>query len=136
MEHVQGLHNNLRKKVFLVDAIGATVSVGGLLAVYFSENIFGMPHEETRLIIGIGVLLAIYSFSCYYLNPANWRLYLRITALLNISYCSFTAFQIAENARSLTCLGYGYFIGEILIILLLSAYELYLAGKQFPGNMA
>ena len=49
--------------------------------------------------------------------------------LLNISYCLFTFYHLLQNLDNLTLYGYYYFIAEILVILILSTYELKNARK-------
>jgi hypothetical protein len=124
--------NSNRKKIFLIDAIGAMLSVASLVAIYFLENFFGMPKAVIIVFIVIASLFSVYSMACYRLNPRNWKLYLRMIASCNIVYCLFTIYQVVVNAKSLTLLGYSYFVIEILIILILAGYELRQTRRQLP----
>lgn len=123
------MENFRRKNIFLIDAVGATVSILCLYFLYSFEELFGMPQRVSSIFICIAIVLSIYSFTCYFINMRNWRLYLVIIAILNISYCLFTIFQIFQNSNSITLLGYIYFIVELLIILTLAIYELKLTRK-------
>ncbi|MBE8719366.1 hypothetical protein C4F40_01305 [Sphingobacterium sp. Ka21] len=124
------MENFRRKYIFLIDAVGATVSILCLYLLYSFEELFGMPQRVTSIFIGIAIALSIYSFTCYFLHVRNWRLYLVIIAVLNIIYCIFTIFQIVQNSSSITLLGFIYFIVELLIILSVATYELKLTTKQ------
>lgn len=123
------MENFKRKNIFLIDAVGATASILCLYLLYSFEELFGMPQRVSSIFIGIAIVLSIYSFTCYFINLRNWKLYLVIIAILNICYCLFTIFQIFQNLNSITLLGFIYFIIELLIILSLAIYELKLTRK-------
>ncbi len=116
-------------KIFLVDALGACVSIVCLFFLYANEAMFGMPHYVLCNFILIAACLATYSFSCYFFKPKNWGLYLFIIAILNISYCLFTIYHLVQNAPSITVYGFVYFVGEVIIISLLAFFELKLSQK-------
>jgi hypothetical protein len=115
------------RKIFLIDAIGAFVSTTSLLVPYLFEELFGMPKSALSIFISIAIVFSIYSTTIYFTNPANWKFYLTIIALLNISYCIFTAYHIFKNLNVITLYGHLYFFAEILIILTLSIFELKLS---------
>lgn len=115
------------QKIFLVDAIGAIISVLSLLIPYSFEEFFGMPKEILRIFILIAIIFSIYSTTIYLTKKENWKPYLTIIALLNISYCVFTVYHVFENLNTITLYGHLYFVGEILIILALSIFELRLS---------
>ena len=117
------------KKVFLIDGIGAIVSTCCLVTLMYLENIFGMPKSYLYLFITVGFISSIYSISCYYLNPINWRKYLRIIAISNVAYCTLTLICIYINASKLTTLGIIYFVAEIIIIIALALLELKIARR-------
>jgi hypothetical protein len=117
------------RKIFLIDAIGAFVSVISLLVPYLFEELFGMPKSTVSVFISIAIAYSIYSTTIYLINTVNWKFYLTIIALLNISYSIFTVYHIFKNLHSITLYGYLYFIAEILIILTLSIFELKLSRK-------
>lgn len=118
------------KKIFLVDAIGATVSVIFLCALYSFEELFGMPKDVLRILIIIALLLTGYSLICYFSNLTKWRLFLAIIAILNIGYGLFTIYCIVQHSNKIRSLGYLYFIAELSILLTLSSYELHLSRKR------
>jgi hypothetical protein len=117
------------KRIFLIDALGAVFSVLCLLILYSFEELFGMPKSVLRIFIAVAILFSAYSLTCYFVNPKFWRPYLAIIAILNISYCLFTMYQLAEHVNTITFLGYVYFSAELLIVLILSFYELKLSRK-------
>ncbi len=119
------------RQIFLLDAIGAVFSILCLFVVYNFEALFGMPKSILIIFISIALIFSAYSFTCYFVNPINEKLYLTIIAFLNIGYCLFTVYQIMIHSNRLTTLGYLYFIAEILIIVLLSFYELKFAKTKF-----
>jgi hypothetical protein len=120
--------NNLKgKKIFLIDAMGATVSILCLYVLYSFEELFGMPKSVLNIFMLMAMGFSGYSFTCYFVNLPNWRLYLVIIAILNISYCLFTIYHLFQNSSSITFLGYTYFMAELVIVFMLSFYELKLS---------
>lgn len=115
------------QKIFLVDAIGAFASILSLLIPYSFEEFFGMPKSTVTIFICIAVVCSIYSTTVYLTKKENWKPYLTIIALFNISYCIFTAYHVFKNLNTITLYGHLYFVGEILIILTLSVFELRLS---------
>lgn len=118
------------QKIFLVDAIGAGVSIFSLFIPYTFEEFFGMPQSSIVIFISIAIVCFIYSTSVYLSKTPNWKFFLMIIALLNISYCIFTLYHIIIHRSVLTMYGYVYFISEILIIFTLAMYELKLSRKS------
>lgn len=110
--------------IFLIDALGAAISVIFLFLLYSFEDFFGMPKSVIKIFIFIATIFFVYSTTIYFIRPINWKLYLNISALLNISYCLFTIYHLHQNLDIITLYGYTYFIAEILVILILSTYEL------------
>ncbi len=97
--------------IFLVDALGACLSILLLFFLYANEALFGMPQSVLLHLILIAAILATYSFSCYFFKPNNWRLYLFIIAILNSIYCLLTIYQLFQNSQSITVYGLVYFVG-------------------------
>jgi len=120
------------RQVFLIDAVGAIISALSLLIPYSLETLFGMPKNTVGIFICIAIVYFIYSSTIYLVKIENWKPYLTIIALLNISYCLFTMYHIFKNSDTITLYGFVYFIGEILIILTLSIFELRLSRR--PAN--
>lgn len=113
------------KQLFLIDALGAVLTaslLSGVLANF--ERTFGMPQKVLYGLSLIAVFFAIYSFSCYFRDLKNWQPYLKAIAIANLSYCCLTAGLMVYFYQKLTLLGVLYFIGEIIIIVCLSIFEL------------
>jgi len=115
--------------IFLVDALGACLSILLLFFLYANEALFGMPQSVLLHLILIAAILATYSFSCYFFKPNNWRLYLFIIAILNSIYCLLTIYQLFQNSQSITVYGLVYFVGEVLIISFLAFFEFKISKK-------
>ena len=118
MEKISGL------KIFLLDAVGAFVSIIFLSLLYSFDEFFGMPKSVIKIFLGIATAIFVYSITTYFIKPINWQFYLKIITALNICYCLFTIYHILQNLDTLTLHGHTYFIAEILVILILSTYEL------------
>lgn len=118
------------RQLFLIDCLGALVSATmlGIVLVYF-ENFFGMPKETLYWLAALAALFAVYSFFCYMLQPEQWQLFMRIIAIVNLSYCCLTIACMFIFREQLTVLGFAYFIGEIIIILVLASFELKMASN-------
>lgn len=118
-----------RKSIFLIDALGATLSIFFLFFLYSNDAFVGMPQPVLRIFICIAIGFFTYSFTCYIAKPLNWRLYLSTIAILNISYCLFTIYHMILHSSRITLFGYIYFIAEIIVVLTLCFYELKLSRK-------
>ena len=104
------------QKIFLLDAIGAFVSIVFLILVYSFNDFFGMPKSVTKTFICIATAFFIYSTTVFLIKPVKWQFYLKIIASLNICYCLFTIYHVIQNLDILTLYGLTYFIAEILVI--------------------
>ena len=111
--------------IFLLDAIGAFLSIFLLLFVVMANEIFfGLSKSlATNLVIPILGLL-IFSTSCFFLKPQNWKLLMKFVVLGNVSYCLFILATIFLNFKQLTILGVSYFLIELLIICFLIGIEI------------
>ncbi|MCU0325747.1 MAG: hypothetical protein MUF45_10915 [Spirosomaceae bacterium] len=121
------LNNFNSPKIFVLDASGAFVSVILLSNLYIFNEYFGMPKNVLLIFIGIALVFFLYSAIIHFINPLRWRTYLKIIAILNICYCAFTLYHVFLCFENLTLYGKLYFLGEILVIILLSIYELRIA---------
>ena len=121
-------------KIFLLDASGALLTTILLSMVYSFQEYFGMPKNIISVFIGIALALFLYSSVIYLIKPKNWKIYLKLIALLNLSYCVFTTYHIFQSLENLSTLGKFYFIGEVLIIILISFFEFKLANSSIEIN--
>lgn len=119
------------KKLFLIDGLGALVSalLIGVVLTKIHEHI-GLPLPVLQFLAIPPVAFAVYSFN-YFLNvPSNWQLYLKIIATVNIAYCLLTSLVMFHYKESLTTLGLGYFVTEIMVVLILVAVEIQKASQK------
>ena len=119
------LQNLSPRQLFLVDSLGALVSalLLGVLLVQL-ESAFGMPKAVLYKLAFTALGFACYSFLCYRLFPANWPLFMRLIAVINLLYCGVTLVLVFYYQEVITRLGYLYFVGEIIIVSLLAILEL------------
>lgn len=129
-KHIMNISLIKGRTIFLVDAIGAFVSAISLLVPYLFKEVFGMPQSILTIFITIAIAYSLYSITVYLSNTPKWKSYLLIIALLNIGYCLFTMYHVFNNMNTITLYGYLYFVSEILIILILSGFELRLSGAK------
>lgn len=112
------------RQLFLIDALGATLSailLGVVLTTFYLT--FGMPVFILRVLAGIAILFAVYSFWQYFRFPRKWPPFLRAIALANFFYCGLVLSLVIRHFPELTFWGRAYFIGELLIILALATLE-------------
>lgn len=124
-------YNN--SKIFLIDALGAFISMTLLILLFTFDEYFGMPKHIISIFIGIATALFLYSLLIYLTSPNNWRNYLKAAAMLNMGYCAFTIYKSYQFFDNLTVYGILYFAGEVLLIIFLSVFELKIA-TQSKGN--
>ncbi|MFM2392438.1 MAG: hypothetical protein RLZZ546_415 [Bacteroidota bacterium] len=113
----------MKPKIFLLDGLGALTSIVFLSVLYLYETFFGMPKEVVKIFIIIAIYFMIFSLSVYLFNPKNWRSLLKVIITLNLSYCLYTLYHVFQNRMGLTIYGLLYFIGEIIVILLICWLE-------------
>ncbi len=121
----------LSQNIFIYDAIGAAIT--SLLVVFLvgkSPNFFGL---EPKVCIILGLIafgFSIYSLISHFLPRSfAFRFRLGFIAISNFLYCLFTfliVFGMIEfsSTREVTLWGKLYFIGEIMIVLMLVFVEL------------
>lgn len=113
------------RQLFLIDALGALVSTISLGFVLTNlERFFGMPVPTLHLLATIASVFCVYSFACYKIQPKQWQRAIRIIAIANILYCCLTFGLLLSLSSVLTFLAWGYFIGEIILVVGLAVVEL------------
>lgn len=119
------------RRIFLIDSIGALTTallLGVVLPVF--QKYIGMPLKVLYMLALIAVGFLIYSFTCYVLNPKNWRPFLQLIALANISYCFLSTILIILYYDELSLMGFMYFIGEICLVMIIGLIEMKLASRN------
>lgn len=117
--------NSNPKQLFLMDALGACLTVLFLTGILIPfQHLFGMPLLVLEILALVGILLAFFSFSCFFFAKKNRAIFLKVIATSNILYCCLTTFFIVYYFEKLTVLGLVYFLAEKIIILALAYLEM------------
>lgn len=116
---LQALIPSTPRAVFLMDGLGALLSMvmlGGVLVRFEAE--FGMPKTVLFWLASAAAVFAVYSLSCSFFLPANWRPLLRIILFSNAAYAVISAALVVCFYGRLTGLGLTYFALELLVLAL------------------
>jgi hypothetical protein len=118
-------------RIFLIDGIGAILSiVAGLTAAQF-EQYLGIPSELFFRLAIVAACFALYSFTCFFTKVKNWRLFLKNLAIFNLLYCVLITGLIFYFFEKMSIFGVLFFVGEIGIIVALATFEWKMAAMQF-----
>lgn len=112
------------QNIFLVDSFGAFVTallLSQVLARFVP--IVGMPKDLLFILATIAGCYMIYSLFCHFSHKKDKRLLLRIIAIANCLYCVLTFGILLYHYTIITVIGWSYFIGEIVIVLILALAE-------------
>lgn len=111
--------------IFLLDAVGAFLSIVLLLFLIIPNEIFFGLSEPVAINLAIPIsVLLLFSTSCFFLKPQNWKLFMKFVVLGNIAYCLFTSVIILLNFKELTIFGASYLFIEILVIFFIVLTEI------------
>lgn len=118
------------KKLFLFDAFGAYVTalMLGLVLVRF-ESFFGIPPSALYILAAIPMFYVLYDLAAYFFSNEKNALFLKGIALLNLLYCFISVGMAINHAETITSFGWIYIIVEVIIIVVLSIFELKVAKK-------
>ncbi|HMP29002.1 MAG TPA: hypothetical protein PKD85_05355 [Saprospiraceae bacterium] len=125
---MKGIKFDIQNNIFLLDAIGATVSAVliYLLFILFQSN-FGLPIAVAKFLVVFPIVIAILSYICHFVSIKNLEKSLKITAYFNLLYCFLTITIVVMYYNELTILGILYFIAEKTIVIPLALFELKLS---------
>lgn len=113
--------------ILLIDGVGALLTALGVGVVLPAlQPWFGVPIGVSRVLGAIALAFAAFSLGRY-LSKTAAPSSLRHIAIANLAYCAVTAAVLVVHRGSVTALAYVYFLGEILIVVLLARRELWLA---------
>jgi hypothetical protein len=118
------------KNIFLIDGIGAilsTVSTG--LVLSFFTILTGIPISVSSALASLGLVFAIYSFSCYAIVKQIKPWMLAAIIIANVSYCLIAT--IIAFTINVTHWGQVYFIAEVLIVVGVVIIELSVYRQAF-----
>ena len=118
-------HQTKPRTLFLIDGIGAVVSsiMLGLVLPKF-QHLIGMPLVVLKGLTIAAVMFAIYSLTCYAVQPKRWHIYLRTIGIVNLIYCAVSIGLVIYYYPQLTILGLTYFALEKVIVFSLAMIEL------------
>jgi hypothetical protein len=124
METSQAMSIPNYKKIFLLDAIGAMVTLMFFLFLLIPfQPWIGMPLPALYILAGIAALFVLHSGACYFWVTNHWKRSLRLIIGGNIAYTCLTATLLVLYSNQIQPLGYLYFIGEILVLMALVVFE-------------
>ncbi len=117
--------------IFLFDSIGAFTTALLLFSIGFIfPTLFGLPQYIHFVLAAIALLFCLFSYSCFYRQPVNWKPYLKAIMLANVLYCVLTAVLIFSFRSSISLWGILYFGGELIVILSLVYFEYMVLTKR------
>ncbi|GGG18166.1 hypothetical protein GCM10011344_18490 [Dokdonia pacifica] len=119
------------RRLFLIDGLGAILSAFmlGIVLVQF-ESAFGIPSATLYVLAIFPVFFAIFDFYCFQKKNANLSKLLKIIAILNLLYCCMSIGCAMYHIDTVTILGWVYICVEVLLIVILSLFELKVAIKN------
>jgi len=116
------------KNIFLMDGLGALVSAFMLGVVLVKLQAYiGIPKNALYILASFPVIFAIYDFSCHLIKPKKVGLFINIIAIANLMYCFVSIYYLIQHQQQLSTLGWMYFIGELIILVVLIIMEFKLA---------
>lgn len=111
-------------QVFLIDGTGALITAISLLFLLPNlPELFQMPPHILRILGQAAVVLALYSWSHFFLKHSRTKLRIRIIALCNLIYCLVSIIFLYSYRQEISILDTLYFLFEIAIVMLLAAIE-------------
>lgn len=112
------------KYIFLIDGLGALLTAFSLAVVLTTfEEHFGMPRDVLYGLAFVAGLFAVYSFTCHFIKPVNWRPFLKVIAIANSIYCLISLGFLFYLQEQIMPLAWVYFLLEILIVGILVFFE-------------
>lgn len=118
------------KKLFMIDGFGATLSalLLGIVLVKL-EKYFGIPRSTLYFLVLFPLLFAVYDMYCFRKKTNDIGKYLKVIALLNITYCILSISIAFYHLQEITYLGWSYIIFEITVVFTFATIELKVARK-------
>ena len=126
---------NNPKKLFLIDGIGALISVLLLGVVLVKlESVFGIPSSSLYILAVLPIFFSIYDLYYYKKESKKLGPPLKGIAIVNIMYCCLSLGFSFYHIDTVTLLGWGYIIVEIIIVISLALIELKIANQLIKLN--
>ncbi|RQO30148.1 hypothetical protein DBR32_11220 [Taibaiella sp. KBW10] len=116
------------KRLFLMDGLGALLTAFLLFVILRPfEAHFGMPQATLTMLSLIALAFCIYGITCFFFVKNNWRPFLQVISIANLLYVCVTLGLVLYYDARLTVLGFMYFLLEMILILGLAFFELYVS---------
>ena len=118
------------KKIFLIDALGAAVSAILLGVVLVKlERVFGIPESTLYFLAAFPILFILYDLFCLTKNKNDLGPFLKLIAVVNITYCCLSIGMTIYHLNTITFFGYLYILIEVIITFTLAVFEYKVASK-------
>ena len=118
------------KKIFLMDALGAAVSAILLGVVLVKlERVFGIPESTLYFLAAFPILFILYDLFCLTKNKNDLGPFLKLIAVVNITYCCLSIGMTIYHLNTITFFGYLYILIEVIITFTLAVFEYKVASK-------
>ena len=118
------------KKIFLMDALGAAVSAILLGVVLVKlERVFGIPESTLYFLAAFPILFILYDLFCLTKNKNDLGPFLKLIAVVNITYCCLSIGMTIYHLNTITIFGYLYILIEVIITFTLAIFEYKIANK-------
>lgn len=112
------------RRWFLLDGLGAGVSLGLLVVVWGLRPWFGVPAEVLALLVPLAAIFMTYSLVCWWRRSGRWRPLLMAVALGNLGYAVLMLGLLVLHWTALTPLGVAYVGGEAVVLMLIAGLEI------------
>ncbi len=130
------MKNSKIKNLFLLDGFGALVSAFLLGVVLVKlEVYFGIPKKALYVLAALPCFFMIYDFYCFFKVEKNLGKYLKGIAIVNLLYCCLSIGMAFYHQEVITYLGWIYIIVEIIIVVVLSLFELKVANNYIKSSL-
>lgn len=117
--------SSIAPNIFLIDGLGAILSAIGLgLVLPALLDRPAISLEWIRILAFIAIGFSIYSLSCFTLKAPVRSPWLIIIIILNSGYAGLTLGLLLKNIDSVKLLEAVYFIGEIIILMVIVFVEI------------
>jgi hypothetical protein len=119
-------------QLFAIDGVGAVISATllAIIAIHL-QPYFGVPLETLYWLIAIPMLFVLYDLYCFFfIQQKRMAQYLQYIAVANFGYCILSFSLLIYHLGEATWIAWLYFIGELIIIIILATAEWKVARKH------
>src|SRR5688572_23237184 len=102
------------KRIFLIDGLGALLTLFSLALITSFNGYFGIPKPALTVLSTLAFFLCVYSMYCFVCIPNNWRKFLTVLSTVNLLYCLLTLGLVIYYFEQFTVFAISYFSLEIL----------------------